>query len=598
MMSSNEDRFRWLKRRDEEDETSMAALAFALNDIEEETRSIVETDDVSDLLDRPPPSSLASFHLPSTLTPESVIDLLAFFSEEPFVNTLHPFYFRRLLRDARTSFLATPPLVRVNDADDDSVHIVGDLHGSLADLVHIFDLVGFPGEENRNVFVFNGDLVDRGDHSVEVLATVLAMKVAHPHHVFLNRGNHEDHAMSMAYGFQDEIEKKFPTCQYALWRDVRALFGSLPFATILPRYRAFVCHGGPPPLDRSLEDVERIMSTHRDRDTVLSEDGDDASIILQDLLWSDPDVASSGTRFNESRNCGKAFGTDVVSTFLRRNGLLHFVRSHECVYDGVTRVVCDNDAEEVYNLFTVFSATNYPNHRGFNSAGLLTFENGATDPIARSFESDEMDDADEDSETMMKNRYCFETSLRRQIFLHRNALRGAFESKVVDRPGRIHVREWCDTMTKVLGIELDWTSLRPFLTDVVKRASMDPKTNVLRVVDTDEIRIDDFLGRFSSSDVDETSETDEKMETMFRHQRQLARLFSQLDADGSGEISRDEFLFGVKALNKRLDPDARICADDESRISRLFDRLDEDESGSIDIAEFAKLESYYTVSFA
>ena len=54
------------------------------------------------------------------------------------------------------------------------VLVVGDLHGSLADLHHIFEQNGWPSEEN--VYIFNGDFVDRGLFGLEVLMVLLACK--------------------------------------------------------------------------------------------------------------------------------------------------------------------------------------------------------------------------------------------------------------------------------------------------------------------------------------------------------------------------------------------------------------------------------------
>jgi hypothetical protein len=56
-----------------------------------------------------------------------------------------------------------------------------------------------------NTFIFNGDFVDRGDKGVEVIATLFALKIAHPENVHLNRGNHEDEHIGRAYGFFEEV---------------------------------------------------------------------------------------------------------------------------------------------------------------------------------------------------------------------------------------------------------------------------------------------------------------------------------------------------------------------------------------------------------
>ncbi len=45
---------------------------------------------------------------------------------------------------------------------------VGDIHGQLADLVHLMNHNGLPSETNK--YIFNGDFVDRGVQGVEVRA--------------------------------------------------------------------------------------------------------------------------------------------------------------------------------------------------------------------------------------------------------------------------------------------------------------------------------------------------------------------------------------------------------------------------------------------
>ena len=47
-------------------------------------------------------------------------------------------------------------------------------------------------------YLFMGDYVDRGAHSLETIALLLALKVQHPANVHLLRGNHETAAVNRA----------------------------------------------------------------------------------------------------------------------------------------------------------------------------------------------------------------------------------------------------------------------------------------------------------------------------------------------------------------------------------------------------------------
>ena len=70
------------------------------------------------------------------------------------------------------------------------VTVVGDLHGQFYDLLQLLSPeVG--GEPPDSAYVFLGDFVDRGHHSVETLSLLLCLKLKFPGHVTLLRGNHE-----------------------------------------------------------------------------------------------------------------------------------------------------------------------------------------------------------------------------------------------------------------------------------------------------------------------------------------------------------------------------------------------------------------------
>ena len=74
------------------------------------------------------------------------------------------------------------------------VKIFGDLHGQFGDLMRLFEEYGTPstaGDITYIDYLFLGDYVDRGSHSLETICLLLALKIEHPSSVHLIRGNHE-----------------------------------------------------------------------------------------------------------------------------------------------------------------------------------------------------------------------------------------------------------------------------------------------------------------------------------------------------------------------------------------------------------------------
>ena len=79
------------------------------------------------------------------------------------------------------------------------ITVCGDTHGQYYDLLNIFKINGNPSK--KNPYLFNGDFVDRGSFSLEVIFTLLAWKVSDPECMHLTRGNHETKSLNKLYGY-------------------------------------------------------------------------------------------------------------------------------------------------------------------------------------------------------------------------------------------------------------------------------------------------------------------------------------------------------------------------------------------------------------
>ncbi|KAK4753736.1 hypothetical protein SAY87_001840 [Trapa incisa] len=228
------------------------------------------------------------------------------------------------------------------------VKIFGDLHGQFGDLMRLFDEYGSPSTAGDIAYIdylFLGDYVDRGQHSLETITLLLALKVEYPQNVHLIRGNHEAADINALFGFRIEcIERMGERDGIWTWHRINRLFNWLPLAALIEK-KIICMHGG---IGRSINHVEQIESLQR---PITMEAG---SIVLMDLLWSDPTENDSveGLRPNARGPGLVTFGPDRVMEFCNNNDLQLIVRAHECVMDGFERFAQGH-------LITLFSATNY-----------------------------------------------------------------------------------------------------------------------------------------------------------------------------------------------------------------------------------------------
>ncbi|MBA0825602.1 hypothetical protein Goarm_010533, partial [Gossypium armourianum] len=249
-----------------------------------------------------------------------------------------------LCESAERIFAAEPTVLQLKAP----IKIFGDLHGQFGDLMRLFDEYGSPSTAGDIAYIdylFLGDYVDRGQHSLETISLLLALKIEYPNNVHLIRGNHEAADINALFGFRIEcIERMGERDGIWAWHRINRLFNWLPLAALIEK-KIICMHGG---IGRSINHVEQIENLQR---PITMEAG---SIVLMDLLWSDPTENDSveGLRPNARGPGLVTFGPDRVMEFCNNNDLQLIVRAHECVMDGFERFAQGH-------LITLFSATNY-----------------------------------------------------------------------------------------------------------------------------------------------------------------------------------------------------------------------------------------------
>jgi len=263
--------------------------------------------------------------------------------------TLHAKYVFQILIALRKQLQQLPSLVDVPIPEGTRINVCGDTHGQYYDLLNIFETQGWPSESNP--YLFNGDFVDRGSFSVEVVLLLFAWKVLYPNHVHLTRGNHESLNMNRIYGFEGEVKAKYSVQMFQVFTEV---FHCLPLCYCLGGH-VIVLHGGLFSRDDvTLDDLRKV-----DRFREPPDEG-----LMSEAMWSDPQPLPG--RAPSKRGVGLSFGPDVTANFLSRNGLKMVVRSHEVKDEGY-------EVEANGQLVTIFSAPNYCDQMG-NKGALLSID--------------------------------------------------------------------------------------------------------------------------------------------------------------------------------------------------------------------------------
>ena len=134
--------------------------------------------------------------LPDPITKDSIIDLMDRLNDQArkeakkkkhcngVKDILHAKYALQIAVNYMDMVRKLPSVVHVSTALAGKITVVGDMHGQLRDLIQVFRHNGLPSFDNP--YLFNGDLVDRGDYSAEVTLLLFGFAVADPGSIYIN----------------------------------------------------------------------------------------------------------------------------------------------------------------------------------------------------------------------------------------------------------------------------------------------------------------------------------------------------------------------------------------------------------------------------
>ncbi|XP_070320735.1 serine/threonine-protein phosphatase with EF-hands 1 isoform X2 [Odocoileus virginianus] len=451
---------------------------------------------------------------------------------------LHAYYVLEVLFETKRVLQQMPNFTHTRTSPSKEITICGDLHGKLDDLFLIFYKNGLPSASNP--YVFNGDFVDRGKNSMEILMILFVSFLVYPNDLHLNRGNHEDFMMNMRYGFTKEILHKYK---------MRSV--------LMP----------PIPMDGDCAEKKNKLGT-----TSLLGIRTSGSFSEQltkqeweqvvDILWSDP-RGKRGCYPNTNRGGGCYFGPDVTAKILNKYHLKMLVRSHECKPDGYE--ICHDG-----KVITIFSASNYY-EEGSNRGAYIRMSYGTT---PRFFQY------------QITRATCFRPLYQRVNAIESSAIRmlkermisrktdltRAFQLQDRNKSGKLSMGQWAFSMENVLGLNLPWRSLSSHLVTTDKDGNIDYMSG--------------FQDVHIQKPVKEVQST--LIETVYRYRSDLQIIFNIIDSDHSGLISMEEF----RCMWKLFKSHYSVHIDD-SQFDELAERMDLNKDGSIDFNEFLK--AFYVV---
>ncbi|XP_023593069.1 serine/threonine-protein phosphatase with EF-hands 1 [Trichechus manatus latirostris] len=449
-----------------EEDPELIARLFGCN-LPDTREDYVKMIDVPDSYDGP------RLQFPLTFT--DIESLIEGFKQQKI---LHPHYVLAVLFEAKKVLMQMPNISHISTLLSKEITVCGDLHGKLDDLFLIFYKNGVPS--NENPYVFNGDFVDRGKNSIEVLMILLASLLVYPNDLHLNRGNHEDFLMNLRYGFTKEIMQKYRVYGNEILKILEDVYTWLPIATIVDN-DILIIHGG-------LSESTDLNLLHRiERNKMKS--------VLMPPIPSDGDSAID-LKITK-------VGSEKIKTSV-----------------SLSDQLLQHEWEQV---ITIFSASNYYEDGSNRGAYLrLSFN---TLPKIFQYQVTKATHIRPLYQRVNTVEGSAIRMLKERIIARKTDLVHAFELYDRNKSGKLSLSQWAFSMESVLELNLPWRSLST------------------RLVLTDRDGNVDYMSSFQNiriqKPVKEVHST--LIETLYRYRSDLHIIFNIIDTDHSGMISMEEF---------------------------------------------------------
>lgn len=226
--------------------------------------------------------------------------------------------------------------------NNEKIIIFGDFHGSFHTFLrHMFRLrrIGIISSlkkwkiTNGYRIIFLGDVIDRGNYSLEILIFIMNLIVNNNTDqdlkVILNRGNHEEFDTSVMGGFYSEFEEKLGKQHYDVFINMLSILSS---AVILKneKHKYWLSHGCIP-----------IEPLKMDIDTITVEIPNDPIVYYEridiikkwtiptQIRWNDPYYDKNKIQENSSRGVGYFIYPKTIKRFLETNKIDFIIRGHQ-----------------------------------------------------------------------------------------------------------------------------------------------------------------------------------------------------------------------------------------------------------------------------